>query len=251
MWQKDLARAVSADYGKRKLVNHRYSQRAYARYLDVSSATVSQLLKGNLRWNLLPKIGLKILKKIDIAPTDRKKILHQLDVVEPIHRKSMKKEDYRILTDWTYGALHASQDLPLPLRAPEHLVKRFGLKQSTIGNILRELEKLGMLKWDATKSNYETTSTLVDAGDGPSDEMIQKHHQNAAQLSIKALREVPANERNFSAVTFVGSSRQLEEVRKEFRKFEDKVMSLMNQDQENDEVYQLSIGLFPFQHSRS
>ena len=61
-----------------------------------------------------------------------------------------------------------------------------------------------------------------------------------------AIDQVPMEQRDFTSLTFLGSSKHLEEVRQEIRRFHERVKTIFETGgEENDEIFRFSVALFP------
>ena len=243
MWRDELARLLKKDFAALKQKNPRFSQAAYAKLLDVSAATVSQILSGKIRWQITSARAVKIVEKMKITPSQKKRVLTLLDAVPDVQREPLQPSSFGFLTNWTFSAIQTCHALPKKHRNPEAIAHRLGLTAGEVNKVIGQLKELKMLM--ESEEGLVPSQPHWGTGDGPPSKVIQAHHQEMAKVAMRGLAEIPAAHRNFSSVVFTGNAEQLEKARAEIIKFEDRLMAIMDQDEHNNEIYQMSISLFP------
>lgn len=248
MWQKEFVQALRKDFESRRIKNKRYSIRAHAQRLGVSAATLSQILREKQSWNLRVERARDILSCLNLKASQKNRLLTKMGFPPERDRQDLPFYQYDLLTDWAYMAVLSCHDLPPAQRTPEAISRRLGIAKKEIENIIKILIEQALLQKNAS-GVLERNPTYWMAGDGPPNEVIRRHHADSLKLAERALEEIPAVKRDFSSLTFAGSLNQLEQLREEIRLFHEKVMNLMNRDEENDEVFRLTIGIFPVHFS--
>ena len=69
------------------------------------------------------------------------------------------------------------------------------------------------------------------------------------ELGIDALMRLPETRRDISAVTICGSQKTLEKIKKAIAQFQDRLLTLANEDEDRDQIFQINIQAFPFTKS--
>lgn len=237
------------DLEQRRQVNPRYSLRGYARHLNVSAATLSLILRGNQKWQLSKDRAAEILERTSAPTCEKARILSLMGKVPSRERKSLDVSERELLTDWVYLAVLAAHDLPPLLRTPEKIGEKMGIGTERVREVIDQLLRKGLLRL-SQEGVYERNPEHLQAGDGPPSDVVREHHKSNLKLSCRAVDEIPAEQRDFTSMTFVGSSKDMELLRKEIRDFHERLISLMNRSQDNTEVYRLTIGLFPIRFEK-
>lgn len=106
------------------------------------------------------------------------------------------------------------------------------------------LEKLEMIKRTAT-GNYTVTHKTITAGPEIVQLGLQNFQMQTTRLAEKAIQELPRNKRHISGLTMGISQQTYEAICTEICAFQDRLLSLAEQDAHANNVYQLNFHLFP------
>lgn len=244
MWQESFQKALIKEFKRLNEGTDSVSLRKWAKALDLAPSTLSQLLNGSKQWRLTTERAVQILAKMELRKTDRNRLLAMIGAEVTHDREELKTEDFAILTDWTYYPILNSFYLDEKLRAPKLLAKRFGIDENKVVAVIADLLKRGLLVEDAN-GKISPPEKFIQTGEGPTSEVLFQYHENNLRQAARALREIPRDQRDVTALTFAGNSEQIEFLRKEIRKLYTQASALMTSEKENDEVFQLSIQLYP------
>lgn len=248
MWKTEFNKILKTEFTKFKQANPRLSLRAFARKVGVSHSTLSELLRGKQKWEISEVLVQKIIDNINLKPKDRERFLALMNKPVTHIRKQFPAEVHALLTDWTFLPILFSFDLDEPLRTVEGIAHRLGLPKKKVETVAEELAQQGLLL--KNKSGvYERTEEKWTSTDGLPSEVIRKHHEENLKLSIRALHEIPAPQRDFTSLTFVGDKKQFELLKQEIRTFYAKAEALMGTSKAGDELYRLSVNFFPVNFS--
>lgn len=245
MWHEEFRKLLLNAFSAHTRKNPKFSVRAFAKKTGLSPGSLSQVLSGTMDWKLSSARAALILEKLELKQSVKNRLLVQMGE-RPRHvKKTLPASDYDTLTDWTYGPILAAFDLPEPLLASAEIAKRLGISVQRVDAVVRDLLKRGMLV--KSGETIRRQEVFVQTSDGIPSEIIRKHHEMNLELSHRALVELPAPERDFTALTFAGSRAQMDALRAEIRALYEKASSLMNSEEENDNVFHLSVHLFPYE----
>lgn len=250
-WHPLFVQAVKNDYSTRKLKRPHLSLRSYAPKIGLSSGALSDLLKQRKTWKISPERAREVLSHLQISSAEKNRILVLMGVA-PLHsRQTLAEEEYRILTKWTYLAVLSSFDLPPHLSTPEAIGRRLGLAETVISEIIDYLIDKNLLIKDG--NSIRRPSAFLESEDNirpnspPPKNVLLEHHKGNLELAQRSLYEHASHERDFTSLTFAGNSTQLDYLRTEIRKLYAKASSLTSSKSVPDQVFRLSIQLFPLE----
>lgn len=250
MWQKEFSQLLNSQIQKLKEKNPRYSLRAFGKKIGLSIGPLSNLLNGDKSWSLTSKRAAEILSKLDLKPHVRNRMLVRMGE-PPIHPKeTLPISDYSILTDWAYFPILFAFDLPSEHRVPGKIAKRLGLSEKKVRSVIDDLLARKLLIV-SENGEIKRPEVFVTTSDGTPNSTIQMHHEVNLDLAKKALVKIPASKRDFTTLTFVGNEKQLSALKEAIRLLYEKASSLVDGDEENDQVYRLSIQLYPLEFKNS
>lgn len=109
------------------------------------------------------------------------------------------------------------------------------------------LEDLELVERDS-QGTYRRTESIVTAGENWSQEAVRSFQESILDLSRRALREIPREERDISTVTFSASPERFRKIRTRIREMRQEVLTLIRTDPEPTAVYHLAVQLFPASH---
>jgi uncharacterized protein (TIGR02147 family) len=247
-WENEFYQVLRDEFEELKKKNGRYSLRAFAHRLKVSPSALSQMMSGKLKWELSAERAQELLLRLSLSDAQKTRLLTLMGRPFQRERKNVDVKDFSIILDETYPTVLACHDLPKEERTVEKIGRRIGVHPEDVGRVIDELVKKGYLKRNYVDDVIESTPEYWAAGDGPPQQIIRQYHKKNMLLAAKMVDQIPCEERHFSSMTFVGRMGQLENLRQEIRNFQEKVMNLMNQDDQNDEVFRFSVCLFPIRN---
>jgi uncharacterized protein (TIGR02147 family) len=107
--------------------------------------------------------------------------------------------------------------------------------------ILEELELVGR----DDQGFYRRLDSILAAGVDSSPEAVRNFQDSILELSRRALREIPRDEREISTITFSSSPERFQKIRARLKEMRQEILTLIRTDPEPTTVYQLSIQAFP------
>lgn len=244
MWQEELSNLLREMYKLAKARNHRVSMRGFAKKIGVSHSTLLDITKNNSKWKPSERLGELILQNIDATEREKERVRAMMRA--PLHRKrkTFPTSESKLLTDWTQMATLFAFDLDPELTTPERLAQRFGLSTRKVLSTISSLIAQKLLVTDPQGHIARNRGHWTTTDEIPS-QVIREHHATNLHLAKRALDEIPLHERDFTSMTFVGDSENLERVKNEIRLFHERCEAILSSNQSNNEVYRLSVQLFP------
>lgn len=260
---KDFRQFIQARYRELKELDPKFSHRYFCRRAGYSSTgAFADLVNG--RRNLTPTGALKLAKALHLNRADEEffltlvgfnqsgsleeKNLHyaKLLAYRRIRPDRLSPDRYEYFSKWYHAALRE-----LLYFHPFHgdykeLGRRLdpSLPASTTRKAIATLERLGMIARDVD-GRYRQTSKIVSSEDAGESLHVDNFQAETMRLAIDALDRVPRAKRDFSTLTATLSEESLEKVKAALSVLRSTVLTLAEQDEKVDRVYQLNLQLFP------
>jgi len=226
---------LKATLTSRMARNAKYSLRALARDLGVTSARLSEVLSG--KKGLSRKSGLQIAIKLGLNENEKQdfcdsieashsrspvaKKLAQKRLQERLETKTnwrvLKTDNFRVISEWYYLTILELMRLPSYVDKPEWIAEKLDLKSIQVKLALERLEKYGHIK--IINGKRIPMDELLVTTDGTSSEDIKKYHEKMLQKSVDALYLQPVLERDFFSFVMTLDSNDIPEVRARIRTF--------------------------------
>lgn len=182
------------------------------------------------------------------AETPREKeffYLKMSDICKHGKQQKLRNDQFEYFSEWYYSALRSL----LP-------VVNFNNDYTAIGKFLSpplsaaQVEKaitflldLKLLERDDS-GNYRVAASQLSAGEEVTSVATMRFHKQTLDLARQALETSPCDERDITGVTMSLSRQGFEKIRDEIAALRKKVMSIAEQDCNEDQVFQLNLHLF-------
>ncbi len=243
---------LKAEFESRKKKNKRYSIRAFATLLKISSGRLHELLNGKHNFSL--KMARRIAERLNFDADKTAffmRLVESEDYLRVDGRKRIRHTSVRLLTeeefkpvsDWEYFAIMALVETASFRSETSWIAKKLALAEPRVISVLEHLQTLGLLKKNEKgefKNTYSTMTTLIDV---PS-EIVRKSNIACIYQGIAAIEKTDIKHRDISSLTLAVDVQQIPEVKALIREFKTKVSALMNKEQ-TTEVYNLNIQFVP------
>lgn len=231
--------------------NGSYSLRSFARTLKVSPAALSEMING--KRPITPKTKAKIALLLRLSPEQ----LNQIDGA-PFRTKpalqydQMTVDSFALIADWYHFAimeLLALKNFKEDIRWISHTLS-ITPTEATIA--LERLLRLGLLKRDSKGKLKDGTSGFTTSlNKGQTSEAAQRFQKQALQKAIDAIGQVPLEYRDNTSMTFAINTEDLDKARQKIEAFRREMNAFFQLAASFDEVYQLSVALFPLSRAAS
>lgn len=231
--------------GKQK--NARWSQRAFAGKLGLSSGALSEILKG--KRVLSSQLKKKISAKLQLSPLEESDFFSE---ELPDHLKTQRLEYYKIsndqfhlISDWWHFAILNLVNTKDFKPSVSWIAERLQLSPKIIEDAWQRLFRLQLLKKEGKKilrtyKRIETSDDLVNLS-------IQKAHIHDLPLIEKSILEVPTELRDHTSITMVIKKKSIAKAKELIRLFQDRFSEEVEvtDSEQGEEVYKLSVAFFP------
>jgi uncharacterized protein (TIGR02147 family) len=158
----------------------------------------------------------------------------------------LSEDQFHLIADWWhYGILNLQKTKGFK---PDQawISERLGLSAKVVAEAWTRLFRLGFLK--RIKGNVVREYPRIESSDNLFDLSIQRAHIEDTKLIEKSLLEVPIELRDHTSVTIAMNKKNIKKAKELIRFFQDQFCDEIEAGEKNgagDEVYRLSISLFP------
>lgn len=237
---ESLKAELELEYKKRKRKNSNYSLRSYAQSLGVNSGTLSQIFSNKRSLSLENQN--KLWARLGKAPVTTSFTLSPQMVLEA--------DTFQLISDWSHFAVLELFELHDFQPHTKWMSKKLGLSPFEINLILERLQRVELIA--AHKDFYVVTkknlSTLGIKNTSAALQSLQKQILNQA---LEALDTVPIEKRDQSTLTIAIPKKVLPEMKKRISQFRREMNTWLTEMKSKDDVYQLTISLFPSNPKKS
>lgn len=160
--------------------------------------------------------------------------------------KKLDPRQYSLFSKWLYPMVFDLIAI-LPVKGDHKAVADLfdsSVKPDDVRKALDVLEGLSLVR-KREDGVYEQMHATVATGDEILSTDVVKFQQTTLKKALKALDEIPAEERSISVTSLPLSALGLERVKQEARFFRDKLLRISEEDRGYERVYQLNLNLFP------
>jgi uncharacterized protein (TIGR02147 family) len=242
------------EYVRRKAKNHRYSLRAFAKYLSIPSGPLSEILAGKRQFTL--KLAQRARAALELTDAEAAKWFAQVErenAVSAAERylttvrgqgeeyAALAEDQFSLVSEWYHFALLALLETKGCKPKPAFLARRLALPTSLVSRALQRLVRLGFLVEKA--GTFSPTPNLTTTHDVPS-AALRKYHSQNLMRAITVLEECPVEARDVTAITMAIDPAKLPLAKKAIKNFRREMANLLEAGPKT-EVYNLSVVLFP------
>jgi uncharacterized protein (TIGR02147 family) len=235
----------------RQRKNPNYSLRAFAKTLNISSGSLSSILKEK-RPIPMP-VALKFAKTLQLTPNERAAFLQSAAGQKGLKdlakfRVSDQKQTlldethFKIISEWEYFAFLSLLDTDSFQSDTTWIARRLGISSLQAEQIIADLASANLISVSksAIAKRFESLKTSEDVRS----QGIQKSHHDTSAKAMKSLDELDPELRDFSSITMGFDLERMDEAKNLIREFRKRFGELMESGQKN-EVFRLSIQFFP------
>ena len=243
--QSDKATALLVrKFEEGKAKNARWSQRAFAAKLGLSSGALSEILQG--KRILTPQLKKKIVQKLQLSPLEQVEFFND---ELPGHLKSQKMEYHRLsndqfhlISDWWHFAILNLLNLKNFKSDTLWISQRLGLSPKVTQEAWDRLIRLGYIVQAGRK--YQRGFPRIESSDDLFNLSVQKSHLQDLELIENSIQNYPIELRDHTALTFAVHKKDIKKAKELIRDFQDRFCAEIEVKQ-GDAVYKLSMSLFP------
>lgn len=240
---------LQAELARRCARNPRYSLRAFARQLDIDHSTLSQLIRSKRR--LTPATIRRLGRELGLAEEETEGYVASQRLLEATADAGRRRG--RELTGSLLEVLGDGLSLSLleltrldDFRPDVRWVARaLGTSTDRIQLALQALMRLELLRMEAPDRWVDRSGDAVVCLEDLGRVALERYADGLRRISAEALRRLPPELRDHSAVTLAVAVDRLPEVRERIARFRRELTELLQDAERRDDVYRLEIAFHP------
>jgi uncharacterized protein (TIGR02147 family) len=231
-------------YQQKKNKNSRYSQRAFARLIEVNAGRLTQYFAGDrlVSKAAAQRIGAKL--NLDREQQDYFSYLCEFDQREKRspNPRQLQDDELALIVEWYHFAilsLVSTKDFQFDFG---WIADRLGITKAMVQSSWERLVRIGMVQVDEGQVTLNETLTTTTS-DIPN-KFIMLSHQDSLRQIVDHLPKVPTEKRDVTSITLAVDSKKIKEAKNMIRTFRRKLAGFLSQGKK-DEVYTINVQLFP------
>ena len=182
------------------------------------------------------------------AQTDADKQVYYAQLLKASPRSKLHKMDeaqFRIFREWHHSAILEMVALKDFRPIPDWISKRLGglVTPAQVTDSLKLLVELGLLV--KTANGFRQRDPLITTDDEVRNMMVKTYHLQMLKLSATMLSDLPAKQRDISALTFSIRREDFPNLKKHIQLMRKELLDFSAKPGEGDDVVQVNIQLFP------
>lgn len=255
---EDYLRILQNEFHQRKQKNKKYSLRAFAKFLGVSHALLSQVFLK--KKGLSPKMADKISVKLALSHLERNIFISSVEkcfsrsakqknkagqLLKELHKqkqfKSLTQETVRQIDHWAYVAVFEAI-FSKKAQTTKELCFFLDQKPSMIVKVVTYLQKISAVAED--NGTYSAlSSSLQTSNDIPAKAMVN-YHISMAQKAISSIQQQPVHMREFQNAILTVNHESMGEAKKMIRNFIHEFNTRFYVDNDTSQLYSLFVSFF-------
>ena len=182
------------------------------------------------------------------AQTDADKQVYYAQILKASPRSKLHKMDaaqFRIFREWHHSAILEMVALRDFRPIPDWISKRLGglVTPAQVTESLKLLVELGLLV--KTANGFRQRDPLITTDDEVQDMMVKMYHLQMLKLSATMLSDLPAKQRDVSALTFSIRREDFPNLKKHLQLMRKELLDFSAKAGEAEDVVQINIQLYP------
>ena len=182
------------------------------------------------------------------AQTDADKQVYYAQLLKASPRSKLHKMDkaqFRIFREWHHSAILEMVALKDFRPIPDWISKRLrgAVTPAQVTESLKLLVELGLLV--KTANGYRQRDPLITTDDDVQDLMVKMYHLQMLKLSASMISDLPAAERDISALTFSIRREDFPNLKKHLQLMRKELLDFSAKAGEAEDVVQVNIQLYP------
>ena len=248
---------ISHELKTRVQKNPSYSLRAFAKFLEVSPAYLSQIFAQKrilsderakdfakkLKWpSKKRKLFLALIqyeKSKDLQV--KQDFLEQIEDLSELDFIELQEDQFQLISEGYHYSIIELTNLKAVRSDPKWIADRLGITLSQAESGVQRLLRLGLLKQEGGSLRKAMPNYRID---GIPSYAIRAFHKEKLQLAEEALEKQSLLDRDFAGVTLSIGRKDVAQIREISRKFIEKLMKFSDKVESPDAVYHLSTQFF-------
>jgi len=225
--------------------NSAYSLRAFARDLQTDHSALSKLLNG--KRTIGKRTIKKLIKKLELGHNEISRIVNTNDTtILENNYEQLAIDSFAIISDWHHYAILELIGVDNFISDINWIAKSLGIRSVEAKIAIDRLIRVGLVEVSddgeyIDVSGGKSTNISNDMTHGA----LRKMQKQLLEKSIECLEKIPYEKRNNTSMTMGIDTRKLPEAFEEIKKFRRKMGKFLGDVNHKDQVYNLSIALYP------
>lgn len=253
--KKELDRRVAKSPG--------YSLRAFARFLGIQPARLSEFLNGKAglsvkrAHSILERIGVRGSERehlLDSVSADfsrskrereraRTRLLSREEEILKADEKRLSEETFQVVSEWYHFALLELMEIPGFDPNPNWMGARLGISPLEAKRALERLLRVG-LAYETEGGSYAPSESTTFSPDGVPSKALRKAQNDLIEKALSSLEGQPVTERDASSTLLKFSPSRFPEAIARIRAFKREFAKEFGHFGAGEEVYSLSVQFF-------
>jgi transcriptional regulator with XRE-family HTH domain len=233
--------------------NKSYSLRAFAKSLDVSPSNLSMILNGKTPVSLkfIDNIGSKLNLEKEKIYEYQLGLLKEKSGDQGLNDfEFIESSRFKIIKNWYHYAILNLMRVKGFSQSTSWISKRLKISINEVQIAIENLQKAKFIndisgKWVDTSSSYTSHTN-----NKKSSEYAKENQLQLFSKAHSAINDVNFEYRNHTGVTIAININDLDEAKEFITKFRKQFIKKFDKEADADEVYHLSLALFPLSHNK-
>ena len=241
-------------------INPSYSLRAFARDLGVSASTISEIFSGKHKLSL--RNANRIVGQLNLSELEKENFIDQVALEHSVNKQQQKilitrikrrsKQShgklpldlFKVISDWQHFAILELTNIKGFRSCEKWVADQLGLNEEVITESVERLEKIGAIRRKKGEWTVQPEFQNNFVGYDVPSEAIKKFHK---QIIHRIFEKVytPIETREFSSTLLPLTVEEYKLIKKNIKKFKNKLFSQISDDSNKDDLYMLGIQLVP------
>jgi uncharacterized protein (TIGR02147 family) len=226
---------------KRCKSNPKYSLRAFARQLGMEPSFLSKVLRKQR--NISSKRVAQLGQRLGMKPNEMAEVQKNSDVLSSF--SPVDADQFQMIADWYHFAILELSLVKNFKPSIRWIAACLGISHAEAQSAVERLQRLGKIAIDSrtgkwkVKTGFTTTASPISTG------AFRTMQKQILSLAAEKMESVPIEERDQSSMTMAIDSARIPEAKKMIKNFRRRLMRYLQSGKTKDDVYLLSISLFP------
>jgi uncharacterized protein (TIGR02147 family) len=241
----DLQSYLHNEYIKRCQKNPSYSLRAFAKALNLDNSTLSQIIRGKRK--ITRRMVIKVAEQLRLDPSTLEDILEAVSSNHAALKKytELSLDNYKIMAEWFHYALFELVTIKNFKADPKIIARQLEITASQAHNALKRLFRVGLIETTSDGLIKQKSDYITTTGNNFTASAFRLLQKGIMERSLRALAEIPFEERDHTSMTMAINSRRLPEAKRRIKNFRRTLCADLQSETDRDSVYQLAVSFFP------
>jgi len=235
----DFRTYLQLEYTKRCQKNSHYSLRSFAKKLEIDPSSLSQFLRN--KRNLSEKKMKDIGKKLNLSPED---FLKFVSTGDQENYQLIKLDHFSLLSNWYHLAICQLSLLNDFSPSAQWIAKRLDIQVAEAQAAIDRLIRIGWMEQvDGNLlyvgGNMSTVDTDITS------RALKDYQSQMLDKAKESMEDIPLHLRSNTGMTMAIDKSKLEQAQAMIGQFRRKISDFLEDSENKDEVYHISISLFP------